>query len=114
MITGVHAIVFSEHAAAVRSFFSDTLGLDWVDAGGSWPIYALPPAELAVHPGAAQHQLYLMCDDMHATICALEAKGVTFSEPVSEQSWGLVTVLTLPGGESLSLYEPRHPRPAAS
>ena len=78
MITGIHAIVFSPGAEKVRAFFADVLGLSSVDAGGGWPIFALPPAELAVHPadGAARHELYLMCDDIHATLAELRDKGV--------------------------------------
>jgi hypothetical protein len=70
VITGVHAIVFSPQAEAVRAFFTSRLGMPSVDAGGGWPIFALPPAELAVHPadGDTHHQLYLMCDDIHATL----------------------------------------------
>jgi hypothetical protein len=38
----------------------------------------------------------------------LAAKGVTCS-PVSDQGWGLLTSIGLPGGGELGLYEPRHP-----
>jgi catechol 2,3-dioxygenase-like lactoylglutathione lyase family enzyme len=113
VITGVHAIVFSEDAEAVRAFMRDTLGLPSVDAGGGWLIFALPPAELAAHPADAggRHQLYLMCDDVEATVAELSAKGVEFTRPVSDEGWGLVTALALPGGGELGLYEPRHPLP---
>ena len=113
MITGMHAIVFSPDAVRVREFFADVLNLPSVDAGGGWPIFALPPAELAAHPtdGEPRHDLYLMCDDVHATVDALKAKGVEFTEGITEQSWGLTTALRLPGGPELGLYEPRHPRP---
>src|SRR4051812_48908570 len=50
MITGVHALIYSKQADAVRIFFRDTLGLPSVDSGGGWLIFALPPAELGVHP----------------------------------------------------------------
>ena len=50
MITGMHAVVFSPDAAQVRTFFADVLNLPAVHAGGGWLIFALPPAELAVHP----------------------------------------------------------------
>jgi catechol 2,3-dioxygenase-like lactoylglutathione lyase family enzyme len=53
VITGVHALVFSKDAEAVRAFFRDVLGLPSVDAGGGWLIFALPPAELAAHPRRA-------------------------------------------------------------
>jgi len=72
MITGMHAIVFPWQAEKVRSFFADMLSLPFADAGGGWLIFALPPAELAVHPGGqSRHELYLMCDDIHATLAEL-------------------------------------------
>jgi catechol 2,3-dioxygenase-like lactoylglutathione lyase family enzyme len=113
MITGVHAIMFSPDAERLREFLRDVLELPSVDAGGGWPIFALPPAELAAHPteGAGGHELYLMCDDVHATIEELRAKGVEFSRPVSEERFGLITAIALPDGGELCLYEPRHPRP---
>ena len=92
MISGVHAIVFSEAADQVRAFFRDTLGLEHVDAGGGWLVFALPPAELAIHPGeASRHELYLMCDDLELTIAELVGKGVRPVGPVREQVWGRVT-----------------------
>jgi hypothetical protein len=113
MITGVHAILFSPDADALRAFFRDELEFDWVDAGGGWPIFALPPAEAAIHPAEAgeRHELYLMCDDINATVSELERRGVEISGPVSERPWGLATAIRLPDGGELGLYEPRHPRP---
>jgi hypothetical protein len=113
MITGVHAVLFSEDAEAVRAFLRDMLDLDSVDAGGGWLIFALPPAELAAHPSesSGRHQLYLMCDDIEATRAELSSKGVEFTQPVSDEGWGLVTALSVPGGGELGLYEPRHPLP---
>jgi catechol 2,3-dioxygenase-like lactoylglutathione lyase family enzyme len=111
VITGVHALVFSKDAEAVRAFLRDVLGLPSVDAGGGWLIFALPPAELAAHPAeqSGAHELYLMCDDIAATVEELKAKGVEFATPVTEQGFGLMTRLKLPGGGELGLYEPRHP-----
>ena len=116
MITGVHAIVYSAQAEATRDFFADVLGWDSVDAGHGWRIFALPPAELAVHPsdGPARHELYLMCDDLEATLEELAAKGVEPVEAISEQRWGRTTAIALPGGERLALYEPSHPRPMSA
>ena len=115
MITGLHAIVFSPEAEKVRAFFSDTLGLSSVDAGGGWLIFAMPPAELAVHPaGEGRHELYLMCDDIDATVAELREKGAGFSEGIVERPWGRSTTLELPGGGQLPLYEPSHPSPLAS
>lgn len=111
MITGSHVIVYSRDADADRAFFSDVLNYPHVDAGGGWLIFKLPPGEVAVHPtdGPQSHELYLMCDDINATIEHLAAKGVTCSE-VTDQGWGLLTSIRLPGGGDLGLYEPRHPR----
>ena len=113
MISGVHAVVFSREADKVRAFFADVLGLAAVDAGGGWPIFALPPAELAVHPadGAGQHELYLMCDDIHATLAELRSKGVEVAREVSDQRWGLMAAIRLPDGSEFGIYEPRHPSP---
>jgi predicted enzyme related to lactoylglutathione lyase len=113
VITGAHSIVYSSDPEGVRAFFRDVLELPSVDAGHGWLIFALPPAEVAAHPtdGAGHHELYLMCDDIHATVGELRAKGVEFSRPVVEERWGLVTAITLPGGAELGLYEPRHPTP---
>src|SRR6059058_4038201 len=113
MINGMHAIVFSPEAEKVRDFFADVIGLSSVDAGGGWLIFALPPAELATHPTDAEprHDLYLMCDEIRSTVRELEAAGVEVAEEVTEERWGLVTSLKIPGGGRLGLYEPRHPSP---
>jgi predicted enzyme related to lactoylglutathione lyase len=111
VITGAHAIVYSEQAEAARAFLRDVLGLDSVDAGGGWLIFALPPSEVAVHPGAPRHELYLICDDLEATMAELEAKGAELTGPPSDQGWGRLTAVKVPGGGELGLYEPRHPRP---
>jgi hypothetical protein len=113
VITGVHAIVFSPAAEQVRAFLTDVLDLPSVDAGGGWLIFALPPAELAVHPagGAGHHELYLMCDDIHATLAELRAKGVEVARDVSDQGWGLLAAIRLPDGGEFPIYQPRHPSP---
>jgi len=114
MITGLHAIVFSPEADKVRAFFADTLGFSSVDAGGGWLIFALPPAELAVHPaGESRHELYLMCDDIHETLAGLRAKGVEVAQEVSDQGWGLLAAIRLPDGAQFPIYQPRHPSPLA-
>ncbi len=113
MITGAHAIVFSPEAAKVRAFFKDVLELPSVDAGGGWLIFALPPAELAVHPteGDAHHELYLMCDDIQATLAELRGQGIEVAKDVTDQGWGLLAAVRLPDGSEFPIYEPRHPSP---
>ena len=113
MITGVHAIVFTKEIEAARALLGDVLGLKSVDAGGGWQIFRLPPAEVAAHPAddAMSHELYLMCDDITATVEELERKGVGVLGPVTYEGWGLLTSIAIPGGGELGLYQPRHPLP---
>ena len=112
MIFGAHVIVYSRDAAADRAFFREVLGYPSVDAGEGWLIFALPPAELAVHPAEddVRHELYLMSDDLAGDIAALEAKHVRCSE-VEEARWGSLTRIQLPGGGEVGLYQPKHPSP---
>ena len=111
MIGGVHTILYSRNAEAVRAFLRDVLEFPAVDAGHGWLIFSTPPSELAVHPTEERgsHELYLMCTDIKATVKALKSKGVKFAEPISKQRWGLLTRFKLPDGETLGLYEPAHP-----
>ena len=113
MINGMHAIVFSPEAEKVRAFFADVLGLPSVDAGRGWLIFALPPAELAVHPadGDSRHELYLMCDDIESTLADLRGKGVEIAREPSDQGWGVLAAIRMPDGGELPIYEPRHPSP---
>ncbi|MFN8572184.1 MAG: VOC family protein [Gemmatimonadaceae bacterium] len=109
-IIGMHALVYAARAEEARAFFRDVLGFSSVDAGHGWLIFAAPPAEIAVHPaeGEEHHELYLMCDDIEATVAELKAKGVEVG-PINDRGWGRVTQLHLPGGTRLGMYEPRHP-----
>jgi predicted enzyme related to lactoylglutathione lyase len=110
LISGVHALIYSHDAEADRAFFRDVLGLDSVDSGGGWLIFALPPSELAIHPTDEKddHELYLLCEDVEATATELERKGVSLTRPFDEENWGRVTRLTLPGGGHIGLYQPKH------
>lgn len=110
MINGAHVIIYSRDAEADRAFIRDVLGFAGVDVGGGWLIFKLPPAEVAVHPtdGAPQHEFYLMCDDIDATLEAVTAQGVAIARPVSDQGWGRLAAITLPSGGELPIYEPRH------
>jgi len=122
MINGAHVVIYTQDADADRAFFRDVLGFPSVDAGEGWLIFALPPAELGVHPTGEKyspgtealkghHQLYLMCDNMDATMQELKGKGVVFTQPVNDVGWGRLTALKLPGGGEVWLYEPRHASP---
>jgi catechol 2,3-dioxygenase-like lactoylglutathione lyase family enzyme len=111
MINGAHVILYSTDAEADRVFIRDMLGFAAVDAGGGWLIFKLPPAEIAVHPAdeLGKHEFYLMCDDIEKTLADLTGRGVTISHPLSDQGWGLLASIRLPGGADLSIYQPRHP-----
>jgi catechol 2,3-dioxygenase-like lactoylglutathione lyase family enzyme len=125
MIIGAHVLLYSEKPEADRAFFRDVLGFRAVDAGGGWLIFALPPAEAALHPvdnpvkggkrRLLHHRnhllravLYVMCDDLKALMQSLKAKKVKCS-PVEEERWGLKTTIQLPSGGELGLYQPKHP-----
>ena len=109
-ITGAHALFYTPEADALRSVLGEVFGWPHVDAGDGWPIFALPPAELAVHPaGEARHELALMCDDIAATIDELRAKGISFKGAPEAHTWGVSVVMALPGGVDVLLYEPHHP-----
>lgn len=110
MITGVHALIYAKDAERVRAFFRDVLGYRHVEDEPGWLIFALPPAELGVHPtdGETRHELSLMCDDIQATVADLRSKGVEFIGEITDQGWGLAIPMRIPGGGELLLYEPRH------
>ena len=112
MINGGHVILYSRDAEADKAFIRDVLKFNHIDAGHGWLIFKLPPSEIAVHPSDENdvHQFYLMTDNLDAEIAALEKSG-TACEDVSQQAWGRVTRIKLPGGGKLGLYQPRHERP---
>jgi predicted enzyme related to lactoylglutathione lyase len=124
VITGAHFLLYSKDAEADRRFLRDVLAFRSVDVGGGWLIFALPPAEIAVHPASesfvqrhAAHQLlgavlYLMCDNLDATIRQLKAKGVAVTE-IETEEWGIRTTIRLPSGGEIGLYQPTHPSPLA-
>ena len=112
MITGMHAVIYTRDPEADRAFFRDVLGFSSVDAGDGWLIFAAPPSEVACHPAANndKHELYLMCDDVQAEIAGLGKKGIKCGS-VSDEGWGLLSTVRLPGGRDLGLYQPRHAIP---
>jgi predicted enzyme related to lactoylglutathione lyase len=111
VITGTHVILYSDDAVADRAFLADLLGTPAVDAGGGWTIAQLPPGEVAVHPAESSGavELYLVCDDVEATIAELQGRGVPVDGGISEERWGRLTSVRLPGGGRIGLYEARHP-----
>jgi catechol 2,3-dioxygenase-like lactoylglutathione lyase family enzyme len=113
-VVAAHTILYAEDADAARAFLQNVLGLAHVDAGGGWLIFRSPPAELAVHPAdslpaSGNSELYLMCDDLDATLEELRGKGVELDGRIEEERWGRLTRIPVPGAGTVGLYEPRHP-----
>ena len=117
MLIAAHLIAFADDADAARRFFSDVLELPSVDGGDGWLIFAMPPTELAVHPGSGwgeregAHRLFLVCDDIESTVAELRERGVEFTDEVTREEWGLVTMLKVPGHGEVGLYQPTHASP---
>ena len=119
MIFGAHILFYSQNPDADRTFFTDVLGLSSVDVGHGWLIFALPPAEAAIHPVDGEFSqthagqllmgavLYLMCDDLLEELASLKRKGVSCSE-IQQAPWGSSTTIPLPSGRAIGLYQPRH------
>jgi len=114
-VTGVHALLYTSEPEALRASLRDVFGWRHVDDGDGWLIFALPPAELGVHPAegptfesGVRHQLSLMCDDITATIQDLRGKGIEVRREPEEESYGITATIALPGGVELILYEPQH------
>jgi hypothetical protein len=113
-IIGTHALLYTSEPEALRAALRDVFGFEYVDAGDGWLIFALPPAELGVHPaegpsgGGMRHQLSFMCDDIHATAKELRAKGIAITGEPKDEGWGVTVGASLPGGVEVTVYEPRH------
>jgi catechol 2,3-dioxygenase-like lactoylglutathione lyase family enzyme len=120
VIAGAHTIIFAEDAERARAFLRDVLGFDAVDAGGGWLIFALPPGEVAVHPGSGwgrgpgHHALFFMCHDIEQTVQELEAKDVEFVSAIEDEGFGRIARFVIPGAGEIGLYEPRHPSPLSA
>jgi hypothetical protein len=126
MFLGVHLLLHSRDPEADRAFFRDVLEIPAIDSGGGWLIFALPPAEMGIHPietppSATTHAgpthagqalaaatVYLLCGNLAETLERLNARGVAHTE-TREADWGVATSIGLPGGGRLGLYEPHHP-----
>jgi hypothetical protein len=115
-ITGAHVLLYSSEPEALRAMLRDVFGWKHVDAGHGWLIFALPPAEIAVHPvespaehAGMQHQFTLMCDEITSTVRGLRSKGIVIDGEPQDQGWGTTVMMTLPGGVDVMLYQPKHP-----
>ena len=127
MINGAHLLLYSSDAEADRAFFRDVLGMPNVDVGDGWLIFALPPAEIAVHPteGAkssiphggddlASCALYFMCDDVSRAISTLTRTEHPMCLGDRLRPGASGPPLHCPVEQEVGLDEPRHPKPPRS
>ena len=114
-ITGAHTLLYTSKPEELRAMLRDVFGFKHIDAGDGWLIFALPPAELGVHPEerpggeSGTHSVSLMCDDIHQTVAELKARGVEVIGEPKDEGYGITVMLNLPGDCRVQLYEPRHP-----
>jgi glyoxalase/bleomycin resistance protein/dioxygenase superfamily protein len=114
-IVGTHMLFYTSEPEALRAVLRESLGWDFVeshDPPNGWQIFALPPAELGVHPsdGSTRHEICLMCDDLETTVAELAGKGIAFRGEPEDEGFGITITMLLPGGVEVLLYEPRHPK----
>ena len=114
-INGLHGLFYTSEPEKLRAMLRDVFGFNHVDAGGGWLIFTMPPAELGIHPlegenfeAGYRHLMSFMCDDITKTIAELRAKGVDVDPETSDEGYGITTMMHLPGGCDVMLYEPRH------
>jgi hypothetical protein len=115
-ITGTHMLFYTSEAEKLRAMLRDVFGFKHVDVGDGWLIFRLPPGEIGVHPSegptyksGVRHQITFMCDHIDQTIAELRAKGVDVETSTQDEGWGITSMMHLPGGCDVMLYEPRHP-----
>ena len=115
-ITGAHVLLYTSEPDKLREVLRDVFKWRHVDAGHGWLIFALPPAELGVHPVEESdgdprlpHQFTLMCDDIKATVGELKGKGIRIAGEPEDHGWGITVMMVLPGDLEVMLYQPRHP-----
>lgn len=123
MVTSIHAMIYSDDAAATRAFLRDVLGWPFVEHGDSepgWLIFRSGPSEIGVHPTVSEwhgktytsprhHSISLMCDDIQATVAELRQKGAEFRGEVEDHGYGWVIMMAVPGADDIQLYQPNHP-----
>jgi predicted enzyme related to lactoylglutathione lyase len=115
MITGVHTMFYTSDPEATRAFIRDTLRFPHTDVGGGWLIFEAPEADMGCHPAgggpggeAGTHSISFYCDDIEKTVAELKGRGVRFTRPISDQSYGRVTSFQMPGGIEVELYQPKY------
>lgn len=115
MIKGVHTMFYTSEPEALRAFIRDKLGFPSTDVGEGWLIFDLPEADMGCHPEEAEkgavsgtHRISFYCDDIRKTVAELKAKGVGFTDGISDKGYGLATHFKMPGDFEVELYQPHY------
>lgn len=113
MIRGVHTMFYTSEPEALRAFLRDKLGFPFTDLGEGWLIFDLPEADMGCHPAEAEqgapsgtHNISFYCDDIEKTVGELKARGVEFTDAITNLGYGLVTHFKMPGHVAVQLYQP--------
>jgi predicted enzyme related to lactoylglutathione lyase len=119
MIRGVHTMFYSSEPEALRAFIRDKFGFPCTDVGEGWLIFDLPEADMGCHPAdpgkgapSGTQNISFYCDDIEKTVSQLKARGVVFTDPITDQGYGLVTHFKMPGNFAVQLYQPRYTKNA--
>jgi catechol 2,3-dioxygenase-like lactoylglutathione lyase family enzyme len=114
MIRGVHTMFYCSKPDELRAFLRDKLGFAASDVGGGWLIFDLPEADMGVHPTESDSlpsgtpSISFYCDDVSKTVSDMRARGVEFTDEITDRGYGLVTHFKAPGDFTIQLYQPRY------
>ena len=113
MIKGIHGLFFSSEPEALRDFIRDKLAISHTDTGGGWLIFDFAEADLGCHPTdfensppSGTHDISFFCDDIEETVAELGARGVAFTDEITNKGYGLTIHFEMPGGVKVELYQP--------
>ena len=116
MIKGVHTMFYTSEPERLREFIRDKLGFSGVDVGDGWLIFHLPEADMGCHPAETEKgvvpsgtpHISFYCDDVEKTVSELKARGVEFTDDVSDKGYGLAIHFKMPGNFEVELYQPKY------
>jgi len=116
-LAGVLVWTTPDRFPAMRDFYVDTLGLtprsnrdylvnfDWGAQRLTVSIHHDLESPEALEP--LRVMINLAVSDIHATAAALESRGVTFTRPRAQESWGgWIATFHDPDGNTLQLLQP--------
>ena len=119
MITAMHALVYSDDAAATgRSSATCCGGRSCRRRGvrgvglADLPVRAQrggrPPDLGGDWSTSRQHTISLLCDDLEATVAELRGRGAVIEGEPADRPFGLCVMVEVPGADPIMLYQPKH------